>query len=781
MRPLTLLAWALLWSAIAATATLVWMANRALSQMENELPPAVLQQSTDISALLLETSDLSSTLQRGAIDPDGVDHEALMTGINELMAQLEHLRRNNDFTIRIGASAVHSRLYPAVADVRLWLTEGIPGLERNDRTILAIAAQRLHTDYRRAGELARAVSDNALELTRRQSLLLGEFRSTMVFYLAALCAFAGAVVILVFRRKTAETRLSTMRARLVDSIETVGEGFVLYDREDRLLLCNSRFKQLFPKEIQDRLYLMPYGEIAHALLLNDSHSVSGRHFRERLEAFLGWHLNPRGFFEIEHGSGMVFQINEQKTPNGDTVGIYHDVTELALAQRRMEHLARHDHVTGLYTRAYFEEIAARSLDEARERGRRAALFFIDLDRFKIINDSFGHPSGDKVLNHIAAKLKGFGSPHNLFSRYGGDEFALFVGDIEAGTDIASNCRALAENILRELSGSVNIGPAEAFITASIGIALFPEHGVALKSLVLGADTAAYYAKSLGGNNVQLYSDELQLVAHRRVEVERHMRLALSRREFLVEFQPQIDLATGRICGLEALARWNCRALGEVSPYEFIPLAEETGLIFPLGNWILRQVCACLGEWQRASIPTVPVSINLSPRQFRDKSLYARISSAFSDFGIAPEAVIVEVTETTALENIDNAVDTLNRLNGIGVRLAIDDFGTDYSSMTAIRRFPVNIIKIDHSFVHDMEHDADSLEIVSALINMAHNMGIRVVAEGVENERQLELLKSRRCDAVQGFYFSKALPAREIPTLLSNNHPERIANLGKQAR
>lgn len=776
MPPLTLLAWALLWSAVTVTALLVYLANRSLSQLENELPPAVLQQSSDISVLLLRSSELSGAFRRAAMDPSRMDRDELLEQLDDLMERLQILRRQSDFTVLIGASAVHSVLYPAVSDARLWLMEGIPGLDHDDQRTLSIASQRLTSSYLRAGELAHQVRENALELTTRQSRLLGEFRSTMILYLVALCVFSTAVVVLVLRRNTTESRLATMRQRLVDSIETISEGFVLFDREDRLLLCNTRFRQLFPPEFQDHLYMMPYQEIAHSLILSDNYSVSGFFFRERLEAFLSWHRNPQGFFEVEHASGLVFQINEYLTPNGDTVGIYHDVTQLAAAQRRMEQLARHDHITGLYTRAYFEELVKRALDSARINGRDAALIFIDLDRFKIINDSFGHPSGDKVLNHIAQKLNGFSSTRNLFARYGGDEFALFVGDLDSAGNSASHCLALAENILREVSGNVNIGPAEVFITASIGIAIFPRHGVALKTLVLGADTAAYYAKSLGGNNVQLFSDDLQLVAHRKVEVERFMRLALNRSEFHMEFQPQIDLASGRLSGLEALARWECPNLGTISPLEFIPLAEETGLIFPLGNWILRQVCSHVNEWQQAGLPLVPISINLSARQFRDKNLYARINSVLTDFSISPESVVIEITETTALENIENAVDTLNRLNGIGVRLAIDDFGTDYSSMAAIRRFPVNIIKIDYSFVQDMERDADSLEIVTALINMAHNMGIRVVAEGVENERQLMLLRSRRCDAVQGFYFSKALHARDIPGLLLNNNRDYVANL-----
>ena len=781
MRPLTFFAWVMLYSAIAGTAALVWTAHLSLSRLENELPLDVLRQSSDISALMLRTAGIVAAVERAANSPETASRESLEAPLETLIANLTAIRHDSDFTIPIGASAVHAVLYPAALDVSLWLRNGVPGLTADDTRVLALAAERLDRSYRRAGKLAEQVRDNALRLATRQSELLDDFRASMVLYLVALCAFAAAVVVLVLRRGAAEGRLSTMRQRLVDSIETVSEGFVLFDHDDRLLLCNSRYRQLFPPELQDHLYKMPYREIAHALILNDNHTVSGYLFRERFENFMRWHARPEGFFEIDHASGLVFQVNEYTTPNGDTVGIFHDVTELTEARRHMEHLARHDRITGLLTRAYFEDVVRRSLDDAGARQRAAALIFIDLDRFKIINDSFGHPSGDKVLRHIADKLKTFASTRNLFARYGGDEFALFVGDLENAANASRDCLALAENILREVSGSVSIGSAEVFITASIGVAMYPAHGSALKTLVVGADTAAYHAKSLGGNKVKLFSDELQLVAHRKVEIERHMRLALSRGEFFVEFQPKIDLATGAICGLEALARWNCRVLGPVPPLEFIPLAEETGLIFPLGNLLLRRVCRHLGDWRRQGLPTVPVSVNLSARQFRDKTLFSKVSATLEEFGIPAEDIIVEVTETTALENIDDAIVTLNRLNGIGVRLAIDDFGTDYSSISAIRRFPVNVIKIDYTFVKDIERDADSLEIVTAIINMAHNMGIRVIAEGVENERQLALLRARRCDAVQGFYFSRALPADDIPDTLRENAQrpaDNLARLGK---
>jgi diguanylate cyclase (GGDEF)-like protein len=590
--------------------------------------------------------------------------------------------------------------------------------------------------------------------------------------------FLLGVVVLFLRRRSAESRVSAMKHRMVDSIETIGEGFVLFDVHDNLVLCNSRFRRLFNLDVRTMLYNMSYREVAISLIQSDTYSVSGYYYQERLNKFLQWHREPVGFFELEHSSGLVFRISEHRVPNGDTVGIFHDVTQLVEAHKHVEQLARHDHITGLYSRAYFEELTQNYLQSANQRGIYAALIFIDLDRFKIINDSFGHPSGDSVLKHVSNKLKEYASPKNIFARYGGDEFALLVNELPAGDTAMRICRSLAENILRTVSGSVSIGAAEAYITASIGISIYPTHGTSLKSLIHAADTAAYYAKSLGGGNVQQYNKEMQLTAYRKVELERNLRMALSREEIFIEFQPLVDLHSGKIIGLEALVRWNSKALGSISPSEFIPLSEETGLIFSIGNWILREVCRHIAEWKRQGFDLVPVSINLSARQFRDKNLFSRIHSTLSDFNLMPESINIEITETTILENIENAVETVNRLTDIGVKLSIDDFGTDYSSMSSIKRFDVDTIKIDQSFIHDMESDSSSLEIVSAMINMAHNMNMKVVAEGVENEVQLKLLESRRCDYVQGFYFSRAITAQLVPNLLRDNDSQPANQLDR---
>ncbi|MFT5110834.1 MAG: diguanylate cyclase (GGDEF)-like protein [Parasphingorhabdus sp.] len=760
-RPAMLFGWSLLLIALCTTAILVWLSRESLLNTHGPTVVELQQQSTNISQLNSDLQVIGKAIMVERINSSA--NFELANSIRQARSRIKELSEKHELS-KVDASRLtrHSLNLSNKQVSRLeQLIAGSSKISDDDYdqlSTLTETLQNLFVESRYQTQLA----------IQRQSSQLDNLRLFIRIYFAVLLVFTIGVVSLLIRRRSSETRLSMMRQRLVESIETIREGFVLFDQKDQLILCNGRFRQLFPKEVQDNLYKMPYPDLAFSLIQHDTYSVSGFYFRERLEKFVNWHQAPQGVFELEHASGLVFQISEYTTPSGDTVGIYHDVTDLMEAHKKLEHLAQHDHVTGLFSRAYFENLIPASLEKHHRCGWPAALIFIDLDRFKIINDSFGHPTGDVVLNHVAGALRKYSSVKNVFSRYGGDEFALFVSNLNFEDNPQSVARVLAENILKSVSGNISVGPAEAYITASIGIAIFPEHGHNLKTLIQSADTAAYYAKSLGGSNVQVFSNEMQLAAHRKVDLERHLRMALNHREMYMEFQPQIDLRSGRISGFEALARWNSKALGQVSPSEFIPLAEETGLIFPISNWILREVCRHIAAWRANNIPTVPVSINLSARQFRDKNLNMRISGTLSEFNLEPQAIIVEVTETTVLENIETATETLNWLTDLGIKLAIDDFGTDYSSMSAIKRFPVNIIKIDYSFIHDMEDDPDTLQIVIAIITMAKNIGITVVAEGVENERQLSLLQARDCDVVQGYFFSKAVPANDVPVLISRN-------------
>jgi len=772
-RPLTLFGSVLFWISIIATAVLAWATVHSLLRIKNDLALDILNESSSLIQVVQGASQLVRAFERSTTTAGLHDDESLLQVVNQSINRIQRLEQTDENRSIGAANRLRNRWLTELEGVQTLVAGTLQSGESIDQGMREQIHQRLRKNYIESQEQVVGFNQQAGHALRQQASVISAFRVYLILFLVAFGIFAVGVFILLLRRRSTESRLSMMRQRLVDSIEILSEGFVLFDRSDNLILCNSRYRHLFPKDMQPELYLMPYKGVAISLIQSDTHSVTAFYFRERLDAFLNWHQNPVGVFELEHASGKVFQISEYKTPNGDTVGLFHDVTQLVEAHKHMERLVRQDHVTNLLSRAYFEQLVEDKLGATARSQGCAALIFIDLDRFKIINDSFGHPSGDTVLKHVAEKLKLFESGKNFVARFGGDEFALLASDLPVDGSATAVLRALAENILRAVSGSISIGSAEAYITASIGISMFPNHGSSLKLLTQAADTAAYHAKALGGNNVQLFSSEMEFATYRKVELERHLRMALSRKELFLEFQPQLDLATGRVCGLEALARWHCGELGVIPPGEFIPLAEETGLIFSIGNWIMREACAHIANWQLEGYDPLPVAINLSARQFRDKNLFLRINSTLADFNLNTDAITVEITETTVLENIDNAVDTVNRLTEIGVKLAIDDFGTDYSSMSAIKRFQVNTIKIDYSFIRDIERDIDSLEIVSAIISMAHNMGMTVVAEGVENEHQLQLLSAKGCDIVQGFYFSKPISADAVREMMPKTGSGRI--------
>ena len=349
----------------------------------------------------------------------------------------------------------------------------------------------------------------------------------------------------------------------------------------------------------------------------------------------------------------------------------------------------------------------------------------------------------------------------MVSRLGGDEFAAILENVQGPEDVG----ALAQRALDVIDRAFDLDGVEVFVTTSIGIAMAPRDGTDLPTLLKHADIACYHAKSQGRNNYQFYTDDMNADAVERMELEKHLRRALERGEFRVHYQPQLDLASGRIIGAEALIRWYCPELGMVPPGRFIPVAEDAGLIVPIGEWVLEEACRQNQEWRNKGFGPITVSVNLSPRQFRERDLVATVESVLERNGLAAEGLSLEITEGAIMEDIEAACLTLKALGDMGISLAIDDFGTGYSSLSVLKQFPLDALKIDYSFVRDIVTDDDDLEIVSAVIAMAHNLRLEVVAEGVEDAAQLNLLSERGCDTIQGHYLSEACPPERFSTML----------------
>lgn len=458
---------------------------------------------------------------------------------------------------------------------------------------------------------------------------------------------------------------------------------------------------------------------------------------------------------------LIAPVRDESGKVTHFVGIQNDVTERKNYENQLEHQANYDALTELPNRNLSQDRLGQALSYARRHGRDLAVMFIDLDHFKNINDSLGHNIGDLLLKLVSARLAGCVREGDTVARQGGDEFAVILSEIAAEEDAT----VVARKILKVIAEPFTIEGHELHVTGSIGIALHPKDGEDSQTLLKNADAALYRAKDMGRNNTQFYAAEMNVKAMERLMLENGLRHALERNEFVVHYQPRVGMRSGEITGMEALVRWQHPELGLISPVRFIPVAEETGLIVPLGEWVLRTACEQNKAWQRAGLKPVCVAVNLSARQFKHQDLVQVVADILKETGIDPGYLELEMTESLIMQNVEETIATLTRLKAIGVRLAIDDFGTGYSSLSYLKRFPIDMLKIDQSFVRNITTDPDDAVIAKTIISMAHDMQLNVIAEGVETEGQKSFLRLRHCDEMQGYLFSRPVPAGEFEVLL----------------
>ncbi|MBU0751897.1 MAG: EAL domain-containing protein [Gammaproteobacteria bacterium] len=449
-----------------------------------------------------------------------------------------------------------------------------------------------------------------------------------------------------------------------------------------------------------------------------------------------------------------------------------EIFERLQAEQRIWHVAHHDGLTGLPNRTLLQDRLDQALTQAGRSGSRVAVIFLDLDRFKAINDTLGHGVGDELLKHVAGRLSAVVRASDTVSRLGGDEFVIVMAGITGPDDAA----VAAQKVIDALGVSVTIEGHPLHATPSLGIALFPEDGAAPLELMKNADTAMYHAKARGRNTYEFFTQRLTAETERAFTLEQRLRQAIDDQHLVLHYQPLVNMATRKVAGLEALVRWNDPERGLIPPAEFIPLAEETGLIVPVGNWVLAEALRQNGRWQAAGLPQLPIAVNLSPRQFRQKDLIGSIRAILAETGQPAHLLELELTESTLLHDLDAALDILRELDAMGVRLAIDDFGTGYSSLNHLKRLPVHKLKIDQSFVRDLCHDRDDAAIVNAIIGLGHAMEMQVLAEGVETGDQAAALDRLGCCHYQGYLFSRPLPPDQVEQLFN---PAVLASLGAE--
>jgi diguanylate cyclase (GGDEF)-like protein/PAS domain S-box-containing protein len=551
-----------------------------------------------------------------------------------------------------------------------------------------------------------------------------------------------------------ESRRTEDQLRLLANVfEYSGEAIVVTDAENRIVSVNRSFVRLTGYSLEEVRGQNPRILSAGRTPADD--------YRAMWQA-----IAEKGSWEGEiwdrrkDGSSYpkLLTISTLKDSAGRIthhIGSFTDISERKLAEERIYHLAHHDTLTGLSNRFSLHNRLTQAISSVRRESRALAVLFLDLDHFKAINDSLGHSVGDRLLIEVARRLKSCVRESDVVARLGGDEFVVVMTDV--GDVPLSVISAMAAKILQRLTEPHVIDGRDLNATPSIGIAVFPDDGQDADALMKNADVAMYHAKSLGRHNFQFFAASMNEAAAERVELEGSLRQAIEGGELLLHFQPQIDAVSGRVVGVEALVRWQHPSRGMVLPGKFIPMAEETGLIDPLGHWVLNAACKQLWMLGRQGWKGMRMAVNLSARQLRQENLVDHIQELLVAYRLEPGDLELEITESAAMEDADITIGILRRLRDLGVVLAIDDFGTGYSSLAYLKLLPIQRLKLDHSFVRDIETDHNDAIICSATIALAHSLGLEVVAEGVETEPQLTYLKYLGCDLIQGYYFSKPLP------------------------
>ncbi|MBF0133482.1 MAG: EAL domain-containing protein [Magnetococcales bacterium] len=544
-------------------------------------------------------------------------------------------------------------------------------------------------------------------------------------------------------------------------LENAIEGVIITDDKGIIQSVNPAFTRIT-------------GHEAVEVTGNPLKSLLGRHQEPEFNEQVWQSLLERGMWRGEildrKKNGEAYPQWETITVIRDRAGnvtnfisIFHDLTEIRASQRELHFKTYHDTLTGLPNRDLFADRLAQAVVNAHRNEGKVLVIFLGLDHFKKINNSLGHQLGDQLLRNVASRLRTFIREGDTLSRLAGDSFGFIMREIHNAKDAV----LVARKINNALAEPFAIEEHELFLTASTGITLFPEDGTDAASLIKNADMALNRAKLTGRDTCTFYKASMGEQANRRLKMEKDLRQGLDREEFILFYQPKVSLATGHVVGMEALVRWHQPDMGMVSPGEFIPIAEETGLILPLGEWILKTACRQNRIWRESGFDRLRMAVNLSVRQFRQRDLFERVRRILENSGLPPQLLELEITESMVMDNVESVIVTMTRLRSLGLLIAVDDFGTGYSSLSYLKRFPLHTLKIDQSFVRDLTFDSDDAAIVNAIIAMAQSLKLNVVAEGVETEDQLSFLRLHGCDEMQGYYFSKPLPAEEFTKLLES--------------
>ncbi len=715
--------------------------DRQLFLAAQEIPKAIHRALRDLDRPVIEPGPAAEALLAARSHPDEVD------GMVSVFARLRNL---DD----VGRGFAVWRQADTLGEEIASLGEKI----REDVASRRLDVARRSTYQREIEQIGARLSETSERLTAQIGVMTRRLRrllvATLVVFALVATAFAVAVsarVARLLRKRERDLAVSERRYRLL--FERNLAGLYRATLDGRILECNSALARTLghptPEDVlqlnMHELYLDPEDrEVTIATLLQQKFLVNYEIGLKRRDGSPVWVLVNESLLEDESG-GPVLE------------GSLIDITDRKRAEEESHHHAYHDALTDLPNRILFHDRLSLAILHAHRRKLNLAVMFIDLDHFKNVNDTLGHSAGDEVLVAVADRLRACLREEDTVARVGGDEFLLLLTGISRESDVAG----MARKILKLLADPFALKKRELFLSASIGVGLYPNDGTDAETLVANVDTAMYRAKEAGRNNFQFFTPHMQEASQERAHLESGLRRALPRREFALHYQPVLELASRRVLGLEALVRWNHPERGLLGPKEFIGLAEDAGLIVAIGEWILHEACEEARRLQAGAFPDLRMSVNLSPRQFQDKDLVWTVQRVLSETGLPPTSLELEITEGIAMQNLSLTMEVLGELSRMGIQISVDDFGTGHSSLSYLKHFPIHRLKIDRSFVAGMTRDERDRSIVAAIVSLAHNLSLRVTAEGVETSAQAELLASLGCDDVQGFLFAPPLPASSL--------------------
>ena len=567
--------------------------------------------------------------------------------------------------------------------------------------------------------------------------------------------------------------LHDARTQLADAVESISEGFALWDRDDRLVMHNHPYRNIYPglcDLLEPGLEFKTFirAGLERGVIPYDESEGLEAGVQERIER----HRTSISAFEQQLCDGRWVRVSKRRTKSGRIVSILTDITEQKETEATIERMALEDALTGLPNRTRFHSNLTEAIAQAERTGRLVGVMLLDLDHFKKVNDTLGHPAGDELLRQVANRIKDCMRTTDTVARLGGDEFAVIVTNVQDPASVTF----IAERIVESIGKAFDLEGQEVHSGTSIGITIYPHDQGRSDQLLRNADMALYRAKEEGRGTYQLYDAKMHDEVQARRAMEDDLRRALERNELHLVYQPQFNCMTGELVGAETLLRWNHPQRGAISPAEFIPVAEATRLIIPISEWVLQTACAQNRAWQDAGMKKFSVSVNISPLQFMQSNLAEQIMFALAHSKLSAKWLELEITESVAMSEGRDAKRALNELKDLGLKLAIDDFGTGYSSLNRLKQFPVDRLKIDQSFVRDITTDWDDAAINSAVIQIGHSLNIKVIAEGVETPEQFEFLVEQGCNEAQGFLFSPPLPAEDFAAFVAAHDPLHITGV-----